>query len=196
MANWCNTNYVVVGTEKEVKDFYQRLKKILNNSEALKSDFGNLWLGNILDNFGFNWKDINCRGFIDDFDFGVNKENQGLTVTFSTETAWVPMNEVFDKIFKEHYPSLRYYYSAEEIGCELYETNDVKGLYFQPFLLTLYGDESCWDEHEYYDNLEDALKATNKVLKKDFTSIEEVEDYLSNFKDVCGSLYEFQIINE
>lgn len=195
MANWCSTSYVVVGNEKEVRNFYQRLKKILNNSEALKSDFGNSWLGNILDNFGFSPEDIYCRGYITDFGFGVNKDDKGLNLSFGTETAWAPMNEVFDKIFKEHYPSLKYYYIAEEPGCELYETNDAKGLYFQPFLLDLYGDKFGWDIHEYYDNLEDALKAANEILQKDFVSIKEVEDYISDLEDVYGSLYEFQIID-
>ncbi len=140
MANWCDTNYVVVGEEKEVLEFHKTIKGIINGPERQRSDFGSEWLGNVLDYFGYDWKEIPCRGYISHLDESVDKgaEDGQYSFYLSTETAWVPMNEMFDTIFNEKYQTLSYYYMAEEPGCELFETNDKKGLYFKDlFFLNL-----------------------------------------------------------
>lgn len=53
----------------------------------------------------------------------------GEVIRLYTETAWSPCNEVFDLV-REKYPSLYYYFQAEEPGMGIYETNDISGVYF------------------------------------------------------------------
>lgn len=124
MPNWCMTEYAITGDEQEVKALYELMTELDEREEPLvKSDFGTTWLGCLVQALGGNWEEVRCRGswnnleFFDDY------------LSFMTETAWVPCNETFDLI-RKRFPSLEYYYQAEEPGYNLYETNDMEGVFF------------------------------------------------------------------
>ena len=111
MPNWCTTSYVFRGKENEIKDFYNKIKSFISK-ERVPNDFGNNWLGNIVDGFGFNYDEIPCRGHIDYFP--ETEEDDRLEL--STETAWYPMTEMWDKIIEKYYPSITYVLISEECG--------------------------------------------------------------------------------
>ena len=67
-----------------------------------------------------SWEKIYCRGTWDNLKFN------GEVLTFNTETAWSPCNEMFDMVC-EKYPTLRYFYQSEEPGMCEYWTNDDEG---------------------------------------------------------------------
>ena len=122
MPNWCTTSYVFRGNENEIKDFYDKIKSF-TSKERIPNGFGNAWLGNIVDGFGFNYNEIPCRGSIT----YLNIEDALDRLGISTETAWEPMTEMWDKIIEKHYPSITYVLIAEECGMGIYINTDLTG---------------------------------------------------------------------
>ena len=183
MANWCDTMYVVTGNEKDIKDFHRALREIHNDFNMAKAGFNGLWLGNILEYFGLNWKDYNCKGCIYYTEPKYWKEGSLYKLHFATETVWVPMNKVFDAIFEKHYPSLRYYYRTEEAGLGLFATNDKEGKYFpEKFILDVSGEDKNGDPvelYEYYESLADLLEDVKQISDKDFKTLEEIGEYFN-----------------
>ena len=53
MPNWCTTSYVFRGDENEIKDLYDKLKSF-TSKKRISNEFGNFWLGNIVNGFGFD----------------------------------------------------------------------------------------------------------------------------------------------
>ena len=124
MPNWCTTSYVFRGNENEIKDFYDKLKSF-TSKERIPNNFGNFWLGNIVDGFGFDYNEIPCRGRIDYFPEPEDTDPDRLE--FSTWTAWRPMIKMWDEIIAKFYPSLTYVLIAEEPGCDVYINTDIEG---------------------------------------------------------------------
>lgn len=140
MANLCCSSYTFVGDEKEIKELYELMKGLENEEAPLaKSDYGQHWLGNLVVALGGKWSDIWCRGTWTDLTIG-----KGI-LTFMTETAWSPANELMDFICRK-YPSMEYFFYAEESGCLLYETNDIEGRFYPD----RYVVNICTVEGEYY----------------------------------------------
>ncbi len=125
MPNWCTTSYVFRGDEKEIKDFYNKIKSF-TSKERIQNDFGDFWLGNVVDGFGFDYNEIPCRGLIDYFPDS-QEDTDPDRLELSTQTAWEPMTEMWNKIIEKYYPSISYVFIAEEPGCELYINTDLTG---------------------------------------------------------------------
>ena len=145
MPNWCFTTYKIVGDNKEVNDLYNKLKtlKDLSNEyanarseacindlpkpevppEIIESDFS-FFLGTIVRAFGGDWEHTNCRGEV----YALN-EPEGDSLFLYTMTAWGDMPEVWD-IVMSNYNTLRYYFLAEEAGCEYFVNSDTTGEHF------------------------------------------------------------------
>jgi len=140
MPNWCSTAYAIEGDAKEVKSLYDLMSGLQKQKEpSIPNDYGSAWLGSLVDALGEDWKKVYCRGSWYDMEF------DGRVLTFNTETAWSPCNEMFDTVCKK-YPTLSYYYRSEEPGMALYFTNDKEGRYFQDRFIV----ELCTPEEEYY----------------------------------------------
>lgn len=124
MPNWCFTNYVIAGDEKEISDLHEKLSSLPSRDDVHENGFGKFWLGNVVGLFGGNWEQINCRGSLYDLE-----KRSPTEISFGTETAWGDMPEVWDFVLKQ-YPGLKYYFYAEECGNCYYATNDQEGKYF------------------------------------------------------------------
>ena len=172
MPNWCFSSYVLEGSEQEIKELDKTLVKLVSRKRpAVKSDFGKNWLGCLVNALGGDWKEIYCRGTWDD------KNRTGNILRLTTETAWGPMNEVFDFICQK-FPSIKYYFASEEEGMGEYLTNDVEGKYFPDrYHIDLCDPEENYDD-EYFTSLEAMLDYINEnyhpatPLKR----IEDIED--------------------
>ena len=124
MPNWCSTSITIIGPKESLKiiwDEYQKAKRIT----AVKNDFGQSWLGNLLLHIGVDkdsvcHSDINCRGsvFYEEEDYDHNE------LRFQAESAWSPCAEVFDKFTRHFMNDAIVYYVSVEPGCEIYLTND------------------------------------------------------------------------
>lgn len=92
MPNWCTTSYVFRGDENEIKDLYDKLKSF-TSKERISNSFGNFWLGNIVNGFGFDYNEIPCRGLVTYFP-ETEEDTYPDRLELSTETAWYPITEM------------------------------------------------------------------------------------------------------
>jgi len=124
MPNICTTNYVFEGKNEELDALYQKMKELQEMEQPLvKNGLGPTWLGCLVKALGKNPDDVLCRGIW----IELERQDDILLVTF--ETAWTPCYEV-TQLMKTVFPSLQFFYKAEEPGCEVYLKNDVEGKYF------------------------------------------------------------------
>jgi len=124
MPNICTTNYVFEGKNEELDALYQKMKELQEMEQPLvKNGLGPTWLGCLVKALGKNPDDVLCRGIW----IELERQDDILLVTF--ETAWTPCYEV-TQLMKTVFPSLQFFYKAEEPGCEVYLKNDAEGKYF------------------------------------------------------------------
>lgn len=187
MPNWCYTTYVMVGDKDEVDDLYGKLNSLIERDKPLlESDFGNEWLGNVVHLFGGDWNEIYCRGRL----VNIDRSSEAM-LCFGTETAWNDLPGVWDFVLRQ-YPSLSYYYMAEECGMNYYATNDAEGLYFdERFIVHQFDEGPCYfrREEEVYrhvaektstlvadkEEMEKAIEAFNTSNGDDWIYVNEIE---------------------
>ena len=175
MPNWAFTSYVLEGEEREIK----QLDKILTTlskrkTPKVKSDFNQHWLGCLVHELGGDWNKIYCRGS------WYEKERNGNTLKLCTETAWGPMNEVFDFICQK-FPSIKYYYASEEDGMGEYYTNDVEGKYFPDrYHIDLCDPDENYDS-DYFKTFDELLRWLNEKYKP--TTPLRTEEDIENLDD-------------
>lgn len=198
MPNWCTTSYVFRGNENEIKDLYDKLKSF-TSKERIPNDFGNFWLGNIVDGFGLDYNEIPCRGRIDYFPESEEDVNQG-RLELSTETAWRPMTEMWDKIIEKYYPSITYVLIAEEPGSNLYVNTDIEGYDFtERFSVDFklpskyhYGSPNGF----YADCEEELVETFNSIFRRKYKSYKQCKKKLSKEfkkKEYCDKGYFLRI---
>ena len=160
MPNWCSTAYAIEGNATELKKLYELMKDLEKRQKpSVQNGFGTTWLGCLVEALGESWEKIYCRGTWDNLKFN------GEVLTFNTETAWSPCNEMFDMVC-EKYPTLRYFYQSEEPGMCEYWTNDDEGKYFPD----RYYVDVCTSEEEYYSEYFQDLESVYDWLEEKYKS--------------------------
>lgn len=190
MPNWCNTSYTFEGTKDEIAELYQKLQSLDEMTNPLvENEFGKFWLGCVVTLFGGDWKEIYCRGNIDYLE-----KTTDTTINLSTTTAWGDMPEVWNFVLKQ-YPSIKFYYSAEESGMCYYATNDVEGKFFP----NRFQVEESDGETEYYETIESVLADISIRLGMQISTKEEMcaalKIYNEENENEWISVNEFQVIN-
>ena len=177
MPNWAYTDYVVTGDNEKVEQFFDMLNRLNERKRPLRrSDFGKLWLGNIVLLLGKHWKDVYCRGSIQSYQKSFDNEKLLLTVL----SAWGEMNEVRE-LLQQKFPSVKVYYYVEEPGMEIYSTNDQEGKHF-PSRFVVYSDE---EGTEYFNCIEDVAEYLARLgvqVKSDSTA-EECEEAVKQWQN-------------
>ena len=165
MANWCSTNYIIDGDKNELKSLYELIKPLYDDRKC------ETWLGDVVSALGKNPEKVSCRGSIEYLDF------DGEKITMDTESAWVRCNEVEDLI-RERFPHIRIFFYSEELGCEVCETNDQNGIYFDydPYYLDM------GDEIEFHTE-EEVCAIITDVTGKKCNSIQEARDIIKRHND-------------
>lgn len=195
MPNWCNTDYYVVGSKKELSDLNKKMERLENRKKSLvKNGFGNTWLGNLVKSLGGDWEKVYCRGQWMNREY--NKEKN--TLTFTTETAWREMDE-WRKFIESCYTTIRILYVAEEPGMGIYQTNDLDGVFFKDKYVLDYSEDV-----EYFENIDQAVefienligikiedKSVNGIQKALDSYVEENEDE----EDLFFSFNEFEEVD-
>ena len=124
MPNICTTNYVIEGKQEELDALYQKMKELQEMERPLvENRLGPTWLGCLVKALGKNPEDVLCRGI------WIELERQDGKLLMAFETAWTPCYEV-TQLMKTVFPSLQFFYKAEEPGNEVYLKNDAEGKYF------------------------------------------------------------------
>lgn len=191
MPNWCSTAYAIEGDAKEVKSLYDLMNELQKQKEpSVPNGSGTAWLGCLVDALGENWKNVFCRGSWYDLEF------DGRVLTFNTETAWSPCNEMFDMVCKK-YPTLSYFYRSEEPGMALYFTNDKEGRYFQDRFVV----ELCTHEEEYYTeyfpDLQSMYEWLEDIRDMQVQSMQDVDaivkQWQKEYADAYCHIHEYKI---
>lgn len=191
MPNWCSTAYAIEGDAKEVKSLYDLMNELQKQKEpSVPNVFGTAWLGSLVDALGENWENVFCRGSWYDLEF------DGRVLTFNTETAWSPCNEMFDMVCKK-YPTLSYFYRSEEPGMALYFTNDKEGRYFQDRFVV----ELCTPEEEYYTeyfpDLQSMYEWLEDICDMQVQSMQDVDaivkQWQKEYADAYCYIHEYKI---
>ena len=188
MANYCTTKLVFEGDKAELDEFEAMLRRL----EAMEEkDFpvndvswGSKWLGFIVYELGENWEEFNCKGTW--YDLSRLADN---VLALTTESAWSMCDDILNLI-TDKWPSLQYYYYAEEQGCDIFETNDVEGEYFpQRFYLRGAvpvkgedGKEELVDFEEYLNSEEDVIAFVNDKLHHPISSLDDIETWDSELQ--------------
>lgn len=152
MPNWCDTTYKCVSeNKKEIR----ALKKVLDSNfkrkkSRLPNGFGKCWIGNIIDQLGYDWNKYRCRGEITDYELEEN------ILTIYQSTAWTEA-EGFREVVQQKFPSIEVFYRLEEPGCEVFCTNS-----FDYFPDRYYLDG--YDNSEYFETIEDAAKYVEDIV--------------------------------
>lgn len=195
MPNWCVTDYYVTGSKKEVMDLNRRMEKLENRKEPLvENGFGNMWLGNLVEDLGGKWKEVYCRGewMCREYDKGEN------VLTFTTETTWCEMDE-WRKFIESKYKTIKILYATEEPGCEIYQTNDIDGVFFNSRYILDYGEGV-----EYFETIDEAVSFVedltgNNVEEKTVKGIQKtLNSYVENNDedDLYFTFHEFEEVND
>ena len=193
MPNWCSTAYAIEGNAKEVKGLYELMKGLQERKEpSVENGFGTTWLGCLVDALGKDWNKVHCRG-----DWNSLEMKDGV-IRFSTETAWSPCNETFDLVC-EKFPSLRYYFQAEEPGMAIYETNDSEGLYFPDrFYVDVCTNEEVYDS-TYLSELKDVFEWIEELVGQPIKSQEDVDRLVEQWQieneDAFCYIHEYEVVD-
>lgn len=188
MSNWCyNEIYIVGGTEEQRKNLVEKIKYFKENLPFKNVSAG--WIGKLSVACGVPVEEVidekskyRASAFIQDV---AMKEDY---IFLTVESAWYPIDEYLKNLFNAGLPSLegmRYIYYAEEFGNGIWVTNDVNKEFFTAQYY--FDDFECLLKSESFDTEEELLEFINSeevqttyMIKKNFHSYEEIEDYALN----------------
>ena len=214
MPNWCFTQIIFHGNKTEIEDFHKKVTEWTSESLA-KSDFGNIWLGNILVGAGLGDRIdsgptmLRCRGTLSYIDEIEDDGEDNAIFRVDTETAWAPMTLMWKAVIdKLEYKTIGFSYMAEEPGCEVYEIYDPYGDYDEHYYVDVFIDgEDCeneslqrLDNSRYFASDETLVYALQKLLNTEETNIatliKQAESYPFKNEDSYISVHKYDIVDE
>lgn len=189
MANDCCTTYVCVGSRQAIKALYGKLQKMKDaDNPQHKSEWGNMWLGELVERLGYSWQKHSCRGEITYFEL-VGKEE----LLIAQNTAWCEQRGVRECI-ERRYPSVKVYYQDEEPGCENFTTNDDAGVWFPERFY--FDDERGGVRH--FEDVYEACQYISPLVGKELQTQEDIEGAVKQWQeehdDSYMYFYEFQYV--
>lgn len=167
------TSYALIGEKKEISSLYNKMKRLQGRKTPLvPNGFGVTWLGCLVKRLGGDPQKVYCRGR-----WGNLKLSDDGTLFFDTEHAWSRPSEVEDLI-RAVYPSVSIFFLEEELGMDIFQTNDVSGQFFPEQIII---DEES-EGMEYYRE-EGAFQRLGELAGNPITTWEEAEAFVSAIND-------------
>lgn len=191
MPNWCLndiTFYTNNNNLKELKKLHKNISCILNSTSKIENGFGNSWLGNIAEFHNISYKEVPSRGLVSSIN-EIDIETSSFRIT--TETAWVPMHELWVKVL-DTYKEIESVYLAEESGNGIYVNNDEERFFYNESYVAynfsddedviknslLYKNDFDYNDYfyttMYFDTEEEIINTFNKILVKKVNSYAEL----------------------
>ena len=167
------TSYALIGDKREVRSLYNKMKHLQERKTPLAPNgFGSAWLGCLVKRLGKDPQSVYCRGSWSN----LTLSEEGV-LRFDTEHAWSRPDEV-EELIREVYPSISIYFLEEELGMDIFQTNDESGEYFKQQIII---DEES-EGMEYYTE-EEAFKRISELTGKTVTTWEEADFHLSTLNE-------------
>lgn len=187
MANYCTTSYVVEGGKKDLDSLFETMDRLGKMEKPLVDNgFGPNWLGCLLTDLGEASDDYQCGGA------WYNLSHQGNILRFETETAYSPSYDVID-FLQDRFPSLRFYFRAEEPGCELFVKNDRDGKYFpEHYYLNLLSPDCEVDEFKAFNTLEDIYQFISEKAGIPIQTEDDFDRLQSEWEEQGGACYKWE----
>ena len=190
MPNWCYTEYVFKGEPKEIDLFYNKVNQWSNDDPDspfhVDNDFGDSWLGNIVNNSMEDLEAYNktrCRGALNDIDV----IEPGM-LYLSTETAWCAAPLMWLAILKKlNLNSIRMAFYEEEPGWGLFNIYDPDNIAFSN---NLYQVEVFGDALEELEKIEGMVsevelkRVINKLIPGKGSLDSKIEEICDTYEDV------------
>ncbi len=176
MPNWCYTTINIKRpTEKGgTTDLYSLLNKWTNEESDQESDWGNKWLGYII-NKAFDVEpqktEYRHRGSIDN----VSINDAGDRLTISTVTAWRPMLGMWYDIVKKYCSNADLTYIADEPMMKIFVSNDPE------FRDKYYVDTD--NASEYAADISRVKKIIKEITGRDVSNVGDIEKAAMEDKD-------------
>lgn len=178
-----NRSYTTTKIFDEVESL-EKIVGLLNQAISEKTEY------DILLDLGYTEEevdDMDVRGYIDYFELDYERK---MLEVFISHKWCVPTD--FLKALWDKFPESSIYFSTEERGCEIYETNDSEFEYFDRFIV-LHPDK----EDEYYRTFEDLQKAVIDCYGYQKNEIDTLDKLKKKVNDIDEdiSIYEFEIVD-
>ena len=177
MANWAYVNYVVRGSQENLKKIYDAITTAL-------SEGNDDWEGNVLMLLGMPKEDVDkysLRGsinYLDEVDFEAGDVG---SISFSAEEAWSTTE--FCSALCDLFLGIEVFWYCEEPGNEVYETNDDTGEYF-PARYVVEEMRNDWPEDYHYPESEKELfNLLSELSDGKVTDWKSLEKYNENEDD-------------
>ena len=181
MPNWCITNITINYEDNEKLKAFHNLIEEWTSHDYKENGFGHDWLGNIVGNSGIGTinegkdTDLRCRGVLNYIELSDNQ------LLIQTETAWVPMLQMWVKLLEKYLPEAELIYNSEELGCEILATNDLS--YIDKYYIDTWDIENM--ESDYCASKSETIKFLQELLNTEKNNINELLKLLrgSDFND-------------
>lgn len=177
MLGWCATHYTITGDAQEVKALYELMHRLEEQEKlTLQSNFGTTQLGGLVDALGEDWHSVQCNGYWDRLNF------DGGVLTFCTETEGTACNEVFELV-RRKFPSLTYYYLAENPENGYFCTNDAEGKYYpERYFVNIWTDkDDCYTE--YFTDMASICACLEKISGVPVRSEQDIKSLEKRWQD-------------
>lgn len=149
MANICFNDITMVGDKALLQRLHDDIDRCLDENDGSIYSYGNkLYPGS------------NYQGWFDDVEEVTKTNEEEYSLRFTVDTKWTPEINFFTRLAKDK--GFKFYYAAEEPGCELYQTNDVNGKFYDERYV-LYCREYVTT---YYRSKEDLIDGMAFLFKK------------------------------
>lgn len=188
MPNWCSTSYKLLGRAGDVEKAYKALHALEETKRSQDVEPWSFlkdsrWLGYVVqDVLGKSPDDVKCRGTFSNLSLTEHDGRPGIGLF--TETAWGPCTDMWRLFANKFHLSLNYI--ADEPGCCLYEKESPDGVYPTSYVL-----DSDWEGREYFDTLEEFIKAYGEQLGiPQGSTSEQVEAIVDSRSDCSLHRYE------
>jgi len=179
MANWCNTDYRVLGNRDDIEKLYGILERLEGKNEpGTFRHFGSLWLGNIIKELGGDPGKVYCRGQVTSFAYDREKE----LLLVEVESAWREQSEAREFI-QSRLPGIQVYWISEEPGEFIYEKHDRLENPFWPenFIFEFCGG-GIREERMFFETLDQAAEYISNFIGKELKpSKDEIDKALEEY---------------
>ena len=130
-------------------------------------------MGQIVIALGFDWTQVNCRGWIEEIT-EIEEYDGECEFTICSMDAWYAKKEVFDLLLERHPEwDISYCLCAEEPGMGIYVNTDESGLYFpEKYIL----EEP--EETTYFESERDLIDYLEESYDEIFERMQDVEAFL------------------
>ena len=173
MPNWCTTSYALTGEPKEVDSLYRMMHSLeKRHAPLVPNGFGKRWLGCLVSALGESPMEHDCRGQWSN----LRVDGDGV-LHFDTEHAWSRPEEM-EVLIARHFPSLSVFFLEEELGMDVFQTNDAEGRFFPQQVII--DDEKRG--MEYFTECE-ALSRLSVLAGKPLSSWEEAVAFTDEHND-------------